>query len=550
MKKRYRLFALLLVLCCLLGGRVRAMENDMIKVGLKYGSNALFSANLYNYEDFGHGYAMGYYDDARRFVPLGAMTTEQGVSMTVDGNVYIASQTYYASAPANFSGVIGGWHLQLDSRFDTFDQAANAAAMYPDAFVAYLNDRFAVRVGQYTSSQEAENARSRWADYYNTVSVVGPSSTAVTVTVTGTNRILLEFDCGGSRHLAMHPVSTHGEVPVTWFKGYRYNGDFEYQRAAGGNINVINVVDLESYVKGVIGWELGGDKPIESLKAQAVCARTYAAFQKRHKNSGFDVCNTTDCQVYQGTAASNATTDAAVEQTRGEYLFYNGEPVLNAVYYSCNGGASEDSKNVWGSEVGYLKGKEDPYEASVVSRIYGYNWSATYSGAELGEKLQARGYNIGTVTNVYVSEFTPTGNVYALTFVGTGGSKTLYRESCRTTLGLKSMRFKVEGGSGSGSIAINNAGSTLPSLSGAYAITGSGSVLKLDDTNPYVITSGGVSALTQSGGGTGTKGQFTFVGSGSGHNVGLSQWGSVAMAQQGYSYRDILQFYYTGVTVR
>jgi stage II sporulation protein D len=112
------------------------------------------------------------------------------------------------------------------------------------------------------------------------------------------------------------------------------------------------------------------------------------------------------------------------------------------------------------------------------------------------------------------------------------------------------MRFTVIGGSGGSTIAINNGSSTLPSLSGAYAISGSGSVMQLDGVNPYVITSRGVSPLTQSGGASGTSGQFTFSGSGSGHNVGLSQWGSVAMAQQGYSYRDILQFYYTGVTIR
>ena len=548
MKKLCKLLALGLLLACLAGTGVQAMENDMIRVGLKYGNNALFSANLYHYEDYGHGYAMGYYDASRRFIPLGAVTQEQGVSITADGNVYISSSNYYETSTGRDSGVIGGWHLQFDRWFDTFDEATNTAAGYADAFVAYVNDRFAVRVGQYSSAQEAEAARSLW-DGYESVSVAAPSGTGVMVTVTGTNRILLEFDCGGRRDLAMHPMSTHGETPITWFKGYRYHGDFVYPRAAGGNVSVINVVDLESYVKGVIGWELGGDKPLESLKAQAVCARTYAAFQTRHANQGFDVCNSTDCQVYQGTSASNATTDAAVEQTRGEYLFYQNEPVLNAVYYSCNGGASEDCKNVWGGEFGYLKGKEDPFEASVAARIAGYYWTVSYSGAELGAKLRNKGYDIGTVTKVYVSEFTPTGNVCALTIEGTVGSKTLYREACRTVVGLKSMRFTVNGDT-SGAYYINNGDTALSSLSGMYAISGSG-VVKLDGTNPSVITAQGVSALAAvSGGAAGTDGRFTFSGSGSGHNVGLSQWGSVAMAQQGYSYRDILQFYYTGVSVR
>ncbi len=551
MKKRYKLFALALALFCLLSGRAQAMENDMIKVGIKYGSNALFSANLYNYEGYGHGYAMGYFDEQRRFMPIGAVTDEEGVSMTADGNVYISSSNYYETPVDGYSGMIGGWHLQLDGWFDTFDEAANVAETYPNAFVAYLNDRYAVRIGQYASATAARYALSTW-DGDEPMTVAEPSSTAVMVTVTSTNRILLEFDCGTRRFLAMQPVSMRGEKTVTWFKGYRYNGSFEYRRQPGGYITVINVVELEDYVKGVIGWELGGDKPLESLKAQAVCARTYAAFQTRHSAQGFDVCSTTDCQVYQGTAASNATTDAAVDQTAGEYLFYQNEPVLNAVYYSCNGGASEDCKNVWGSEVGYLKGKEDPFEASVASRIYGYNWSVSYTGAELGSKLKAKGYDIGTVTNVYVSETTPMGNVCALTFEGTNGTKTVYREACRTVLGLKSMRFAVGGGDGSqsGGIFVNDMRTSLAALRGAYVISGNGSVAPYDASNAYVITSGGVTALGRSGGTQSPAGKFTFSGSGSGHNVGLSQWGSIAMAQQGYSYRDILQFYYTGVTIR
>lgn len=104
---------------------------------------------------------------------------------------------------------------------------------------------------------------------------------------------------------------------VTWFRGYRYYGGFEYQRVSGGNINVINVVDLEDYVKCVIPWEMSKDWPVEALKAQAVCARTYAVCQTKHRAQGFDICATTHCQVYQGTAASGANSDAAVDQTTG-----------------------------------------------------------------------------------------------------------------------------------------------------------------------------------------------------------------------------------------
>ena len=152
------------------------------------------------------------------------------------------------------------------------------------------------------------------------------------------------------------------------------------------------MVDLEDYVKCVIPWEMSKDWPVEALKAQAVCARTYAVCQTKHRAQGFDICATTHCQVYQGTAASGANSDAAVDQTAGEFLYYSGRLVQEAVYYSSNGGASEDSLNVWGNDVGYLKGKIDPYEGKIASIIPRYNWSTTFTASELTTLLNNRGY--------------------------------------------------------------------------------------------------------------------------------------------------------------
>lgn len=91
--------------------------------------------------------------------------------------------------------------------------------------------------------------------------IVTPSSTGVVVSVTDTDTVLFEFDCSGLRSLGVRPRSVSGEKTVTWFSGYRYYGGFEYQRVSGGNINVINVVDLEDYVKCVIPWEMSKDWP-------------------------------------------------------------------------------------------------------------------------------------------------------------------------------------------------------------------------------------------------------------------------------------------------
>ena len=235
-------------------------------------------------------------------------------------------------------------------------------------------------------------------------------------------------------------------------------------------------------------------------------------------------------------------------------MYYNGE-YAETYFYSCNGGASEDAENVWGREYPYLKGKADPYEANVASRISKYNWSTTFTQSELTSKLASRGWNIGTVQRVYVSQFTPSGNVGALTFVGSSGSKTVYRETCRTLLGLRSMRFTTsDTAGGTGAYCVNNAEGSLSSLSGAYTISGGGAVSQYAGAGAYVITSGGVSELRQQTGGAPSQstssGTFVFTGSGWGHNVGMSQWGAIAMAEMGYSYRDILEFYFTGVEVR
>ena len=204
-----------------------------------------------------------------------------------------------------------------------------------------------------------------------------------------------------------------------------------------------------------------------------------------------------------------------------------------AVYYSSNGGASEDSLNVWGNDVGYLKGKIDPYEGKIASIIPRYNWSTTFTASELTSLLNNRGYGIGTVKNAYVSAYTDTGNVYSVTFTGTSGSKTVSREACRTLLNLRSQRFTIGGGTGENIYSVNDTGESA-ALSG----------------NVYVITSSGTSQLEQRTTTSSGSGSFVISGSGNGHNVGMSQWGAYSMANLGYSYRDILQFYYTDVSIR
>ena len=235
----------------------------------------------------------------------------------------------------------------------------------------------------------------------------------------------------GADHIAIRPNSE-----LTWFKGYQWHGDFVYRRASDGNITVINYVGLEDYVKGVLPYEIDPDWPAEAQKAQAVCARSFALGTSKH-NEYYELCNTTNCQVYLGANRATEASDAAVDATQGEYLTYNGEPVIG-YFFSSDGGATEDAVNVWGGDYPYLQGKEDPYET------YDSSWSVTLTAEEIRQKLVSAGYSIGTVANVEVTRRTDTDNVNEVTVTDTTGKQVVIRrDDCRTVFGLDSIRYTI-----------------------------------------------------------------------------------------------------------
>lgn len=206
--------------------------------------------------------------------------------------------------------------------------------------------------------------------------------------------------------------------------------------------------------------------------------------------------------------------------------------------------------------MGYLKGKKDPYEA--MTTIPNYTYTVTYTPAQLTWVLQNSGYSIGTVRDVYISEYTPLGHVYKVTFVDSSGKAlTVKGDSARMAFysttyskNVRSLNFTISGGSGgSGSYYINGASNQRSSLEGASVISGSGTVSTLSG-NLYAISgSGTTSALTGGSSAASSGDTFVITGTGNGHHVGMSQYGAKAMAEQGYDYQDILEFYYTDITI-
>lgn len=586
MRRKIMQFAAILLICLIItpAGALAAGSSgtEMVRVGLFFGNTALVGSNLQNNTGYGAGYRFGYYDSDLDFVEV-ARTGEKNTEITVlkAQNVWFyydrSSAAYVYETTDNGGTVIGCYHIRLPGDYNDF-QEAQEAAENAGGFVAWIDGAYQVRFGAYTTKEQAKAA----LDTLGEGTVVGTSSYAVTVITTGTSKILYQHDGGASRPLGVMPDVTGADQMRTWCKGYKYNGGFRYERIGGGNLTVVNILDLETYIKGVIPYEMNNAWPVEALKAQAVCARSYAKVnigESKHRAYNIDVCATACCQAYHGvgtnssTYQANATTDRAVEETAGMYALYEGQPIP-AYYSSSHGGASESIYNVWGvslSKYPYLCGVTDPYEKDVSSINANSSWTVKYTAAELTARLQAKGFGTGTSVDSLELVYSDLGNVIRVVVHWKNGNSNTIKASggtngIRTVFNLKSIHFTVNNtaasaGGGTGSGLVVNKTEKLSDLKGLYVISGSGKVSALDSA--YAISgSGKVAAVedsrndtaqdqTANGGIAVVSGKsYTFAGAGWGHQLGMSQYGAYAMAQRGFTYDEIVEFYYPGVSVR
>lgn len=601
--------AMTLSLPAVWGARTAGGGEIMLRVGLASSSNhnslgEMACAHLENNTGYGAGYRFGFYTDDLEFVELGR--TGDGVTqiaMMKTQNMYYyydSSQAKYTYSDAVTSDIaVGCYHVQIPGAYATYADAAADAALYDGGFVAWIDGAYQVRVGAYQSRSGAEGAQAALGQG----EIVGTSSYGINVVKTGTSQILFQFDEGASTALAVLPDVTGADDVRTWFSGYKYRGGFTYQRLNGGNMTVVNVIELEDYVKGVVCYEMGREWPLEALKAQAICARTYALRRiGYHSSLGFDVCNSDWCQVYRGAGSNkpdygpSEISDQAVEETAGQVLWYE-DTLADTYYSSSHGGASESAYYIWGTdmeEYPYLCGVEDPYEATVADRNDYSSWTVTYTSAELTKRLQS--YALGTNTSLDHLELTYSelGNVIQVKVCYTNGqSNTISqrtKNTIRTVFGLNSIRFTVNGqtvteGSGSsggsfgdssfgegagGGYTVNGSGS-VKELEGLYVISGGGDTSELGG-QPYVISGDGQVAQAQEGTGSGGSGSaedgtnqggsnqgggtvvvsgdtYVFNGSGWGHQIGMSQFGANAMARLGFTGAEIVEFYFPGTKV-
>ncbi len=521
-----------------------------VKIGLYYDSAALPAANLQNVSGMDTGYAFGYYDEDREFVSTYEIEDENQITILKNTNMWLSGSTYSDVALANYDEEIGAYCLQIDEYFeleDALDVIREIEDEDYDAYLCYTSGGFRVRIGQYTSGEEANKKLN------DVESDIGwplerrvPNDTCYTVVLTGTSEIVYQFDMLGDYPLGIAPLSEQ-----TWFKGYKYYGGFEYNRVSGNNMNVINVVGLTDYVKGVVPYEVSVSWPVEALKAQALCAKCYAIKSLgKHNAKGFDLCNTTDCQMYCGTNKATDVSDAAVEETEGLFVLYDGE-ICTTYYHASSGGYTEDAGNIWGKDIPYLKAVEDTYLESL--RPFSY----TLDLEDISWILQAKGYIEQDVEDMYISKYSEVGNVLALTVeLEDGTIKTFTGDRARTALNsatkgvtIGSHRYTINGGSSEDTVNING---TQVGLDDLYA-QGDGKKAKSIDLEDGLValTADGLKeiTITEPAKQENEDGVYVITGTGSGHNIGLSQEGAKSMANAGFTFEEIIEFYFTGAEV-
>lgn len=259
----------------------------------------------------------------------------------------------------------------------------------------------------------------------------------------------------------------------------------------GSGLLLVNDVDLEEYIKGVVPAEMSPGWHPEALKAQAVVARTYALYQRLlNKSREYDLVATVQDQVYQGRQGLDQRVQEAVESTRGIAVAYQNAPIY-AAFSSTAAGPTEDAVNVWSKDLPYLKGVDCPFDVNAPR----YQWRAVLKVQDMENTFRRQGVDVGAIASLTPFAYSKAGRVTKLRILHSRGELILRGEDFRRLVGY----------------------SVIPSTQ-------------------FDVESMGW--------------EIAFSGRGSGHAVGLCQWGAKEMAEHGYPYTTILAYYFPGTELK
>ncbi len=345
-----------------------------------------------------------------------------------------------------------------------------------------------------------------------------------------------------------------------WVGEKRYAGELKIL-IRNNDIWVVNVLGLEKYLGSVVGSEMPATWPLEALKAQAIASRTYALKQKG--NPQYDIDSTNKNQVYIGLEARTHRTKRAVDSTRSLVLTYKNK-LINALFHSSSAGMTENSQDVWKNKYPYLSSVKDFDKNNPKLR-----WTKKFSKSEL-QKLFPR---TGGLKQIEILNVTGTGRVKNVIIHGDFGTDQMSGVDIRKRMNLKStlVRFKfiedneTKSTTESTKLLSTNSleneplthivrvGDTLVAIADQYKVSIESIVALNNIKNSSLINIGQrllVPINSRNSSSLSSEKILVISGYGSGHGVGMSQWGAKYMANKGEKAKDILKHFYKGVEIK
>lgn len=459
------------------------------------------------------------------------------------------------------------FHVVLDDVYSSYDEACDEAKKLEnnfdeDFYPCLSSSGFKVYGGCCADNNGAEELLSELESSGYSGKTVKTNMENIIIYDESDNAVFMY-----SNDMSIYFSSYNGGESCEMIKidGKPYRGTIGFKISQDAKLISINYVGLESYLYGVVPNEISASWGVEALKAQAVAARTYAIYSLRPgSSSGYDLEDNQNSQVYMGVVSEKESTNNAVDKTRGEMIYYDGRPI-QALYHSTSGGSTENSENVWSEKLPYAVGVDDEYSNRSDSPYS--EWQKSYTKEEIIKKLNDGGNPVSQLYGIEIAEVSKNNRVIKCIFLTDIGEIPYYKENARLMLGLMSSWFTLENSSGSfvsGSRfyftnentfedEVNNEKTEKDKLNageinGKYGITDKG-INEINQKEISAISSGGVSILGTRDTGT-VASRYNFKGRGWGHGVGMSQYGAKQMANEGFTYEEILEHYYTGVTIK
>lgn len=542
-KNQIRIPACILLLFCLLlvPGTLHVSGAELLPVGqeIRVGLTALYSGKnsiTVSNTKLGFGYCTG-----KNYLQEAVFYSRDGFTFTPEMGYTVRVNERYGSYAAA---------KRVADELLKAGYEAYPACVYQCTWYVYLGADSSYEKMLRLSEHIMQNTK------YKDVSVLGGSN--YRMRVTGSQEIFLIDVDEHSTYPQFRPLTLYNGGTACIDLGTRvYRGRIEIGRYNKTTLTAVNIVPLEEYLYSVVASEMPSFWNIEALKAQAVCARSYALVRAGYQSAGnvkkaYKIVDTTASQVYKGYLAETEKTTKAVDETRGEMVCYDNK-VVAAYFFSTSGGRTESSKEAWAVGMPYLVSVPDRYETNPERKP----WIVTMTGTELTELFSYKGISLGNIQSIKPLSYTETGRVHTLSVTGTEDRMILQEAAIRTLLNLYSTKFKVVragdtpdlvnvmGAAGQKTLRIRDASILSADSEGRVQKTKASS----QSLAQYVVA-GADDLMNYPRSAPSKADEFMFAGMGYGHGVGMSQSGARGMAEAGFNYKEIIEYYFTGANVR